>query len=247
MKSVLHPYCLVCIFFIAILCACESSRKTTHSHSRQPKFIDNVYIAGHNKSDVKTDAIDRRKRPQKPKATVAAPPPRRTGVVSQDAPLAHREPEVKDGISFSKDQNMVKKKYADILGITPKEITNFSLYQFIDKWYGANYRLGGTGDEGIDCSAFAQKLYKEVYGMDLVRTAMEQFSTCMRIKRPTDAIEGDLVFFHIHSRRITHVGVYLANNYFIHASTSGGVMISSLNEDYWHTYYAGCGRVPKAE
>ena len=249
MKSVLHPYCLVCFFFLASLCACESTKKTTSTHRSQPKFIDNVYIAGHNKSDVKADAINHHKRPERTKIASAptATPSLKSVITSQDAPLANREPPGKDGINFSKDQKAVKKKYADILGIQPQDITNYSLYQFIDKWYGANYRLGGTDDEGIDCSAFAQRLYKDVYGMDLLRTAMDQFGTCKRIKHSGDAIEGDLVFFHIHSRRITHVGVYLANDYFIHASTSGGVMISNLNEDYWHKYYAGCGRVPKNE
>ena len=139
----------------------------------------------------------------------------------------------------------MRKKYAGIIGLSPKQIQNIRLYQFIDSWYGVSYRLGGQDGRGIDCSGFAQKLYGAVYGRDLVRTAMEQFTSCKRFMKTAEAREGDLVFFAIQSKRITHVGVYLANNYFVHASTSGGVMISSLNEDYWRKYYAGCGRLPQ--
>lgn len=144
-------------------------------------------------------------------------------------------------------EEQISSRYGQMLGVEATEITNLSLYQFIDKWLGADYRLGGCDISGIDCSGFAQKLYAEIYGMDLVRTALEQFHNCKRIKHAKDATEGDLVFFRVHSRRITHVGVYLMNNYFVHASSSQGVVISNLNEEYWHKYYAGCGRIPRGE
>ena len=104
--------------------------------------------------------------------------------------------------------------------------------------------MGGCDASGIDCSGFAQKLYADVYGIDLLRTSAEQFHDCKRIKNTRDAQEGDLIFFIIRGKRISHVGVYLANNFFVHASTSSGVMISNLNEEYWRKHYAGCGRVP---
>ena len=55
--------------------------------------------------------------------------------------------------------------------------------------------------------------------------------------------EGDLVFFKIHRKRISHVGIYLVNNFFVHASLSQGVMISNLNDEYWQRVFAGAGRM----
>ena len=89
------------------------------------------------------------------------------------------------------------------------------------------------------------RIFGQVYGVDIARTAAEQYDNCKRIKHSDDANEGDLVFFHAHGHHITHVGVYLTNDYFVHASTSQGVVISNLNEDYWHKHYSGMGRVEK--
>ncbi len=134
-----------------------------------------------------------------------------------------------------------------MLGVKPQSLTNVQLYQFIDGWYGTRYRAGGTTKAGIDCSGFVQRLYSDVYHTSVVRTAIEQFGNCRFFKHSSNATEGDLVFFRINSKQITHVGVYLANDRFVHASTSGGVMISSLKEDYWHKYFAGCGRMPRGK
>ena len=143
------------------------------------------------------------------------------------------------------DTKTLKQKYAEKLGVKPKNIENIPLYSFIDVWYGTKYRLGGNDRSGIDCSAFARKLYDQVYRIDLLRTAVQQFGNCQRIKRTKDAIEGDLVFFKVNSKNVTHVGIYLMNDFFVHASTSGGVMISNLNETYWSKYFEGIGRIPR--
>jgi probable lipoprotein NlpC len=136
-------------------------------------------------------------------------------------------------------------KYAQMISIEPTEITNFSLYQFIDGWYGIQYKWGGTDTTGIDCSAFSQKLYGQVFGVEILRTARQQHRHCEHIRYSEDANEGDLVFFRIHRFRISHVGIYLANGYFVHASSTHGVTISSLNDKYWRRRYAGCGRISK--
>jgi cell wall-associated NlpC family hydrolase len=134
-------------------------------------------------------------------------------------------------------------KYSNVMQVSPNSITNVVLYQFIDEWYGTRYRLGGTGKAGIDCSALVQKLYSSVYNMDVVRTSIMQFRNSEYIASKTNLKEGDLVFFRIHGGPVSHVGVYLANNYFVHASSSKGVMISSLDENYWLKYYVGGGRL----
>jgi len=151
---------------------------------------------------------------------------------------------VKPSAPINKSEiNTLKTKYSALVGVKSNDISNYTLYQFIDEWYGVNYRRGGSEKSGIDCSGFARKLYADVYGIDLDRTACDQYNKCQHIKNVGKAQEGDLVFFHIHGRRISHVGVYLQNDYFVHSSTSGGVMISNLNDAYWHKYFAGAGKV----
>ncbi len=146
---------------------------------------------------------------------------------------------------LSNPAEMLRIKYASLLGIVPEAIANFSLYRFIDEWYGVRYRLGGDDKQGIDCSAFAQKLYENVFCTNLVRTAMEQFKSCRLVKSIDSLKEGDLVFFQTRGKRVSHVGIYLTNHFFVHASSSKGVMISSLEETYWSRLYAGAGIIPE--
>lgn len=138
---------------------------------------------------------------------------------------------------------VMQQKYASLLGVLPTNISNYSLYHFIDEWMGVRYRLGGNTKDGIDCSAFVQRMFENVFCLDLLRTAREQFASAMSIKSMDSLMEGDLVFFKIKTTRISHVGVYLTNRRFVHASSSQGVTISSLDERYWHRYYSGGGRV----
>jgi lipoprotein Spr len=140
----------------------------------------------------------------------------------------------------------VKDKYATILNVMPGQISNVMLYKFIEEWYGTRYRMGGTSKSGVDCSAFVQHLYQYVFNQPLLRTAGMQFESSTEIiKNMSDLREGDLVFFKINSSRITHVGVYLKNNFFVHSASSKGVSIASLQSDYWQKYFAGGGRVQK--
>jgi cell wall-associated NlpC family hydrolase len=132
-------------------------------------------------------------------------------------------------------------KYAILLDEPVEAITDVRLLEFIDEWYGTRYRLGGTDKNGIDCSAFAQSFLTAMYGIGITRTCREQYSESKRIKR-SHLKEGDLVFFKTRGKTISHVGVYLRNNKFIHASTSSGIMISDLSDDYFARRYAGAGR-----
>lgn len=137
-------------------------------------------------------------------------------------------------------------KYAVIIDATVEKLTNIPLLETIDKWWGTKYCLGGNTENCIDCSAFTQVVMRDVFNTILPRTAQEQYDNSEKIEL-ADLQEGDLVFFHTtgRSRDITHVGVYLRNNKFVHAATSGGVMISDLNEKYWQPRFRGAGRVVK--
>jgi len=132
-------------------------------------------------------------------------------------------------------------KYAIQLNVPVEAISNVSLYNMIDEWWNTPYRLGGTTKKGIDCSAFVQTLMLGVFAVQLPRTAREQRSVSTSIE-PQELREGDLVFFNTRGG-VSHVGVYLHNNKFVHASTSGGVMISDLNEEYWRRKFLGAGRI----
>ncbi|WP_158559415.1 NlpC/P60 family protein [Deminuibacter soli] len=135
-------------------------------------------------------------------------------------------------------------KYAIVLDASIEKLTNVDLLKIIDHWWGTRYALGGSTENGIDCSAFSLTVERDVYGKSVPRTAQEQYDQTQRVEE-NDLREGDLVFFHTSGRKISHVGVYLLNNKFVHASTSGGVMVSDLNDTYWRPRYRGAGRIGK--
>lgn len=96
---------------------------------------------------------------------------------------------------------------------------------------GAPYRFGGSSVTGIDCSAFVKKIY-QIFNITLPRTAFEQSHVGLRIARG-ELIEGDLLFFNTR-RKLGHVGIYIGNNKFVHASSRNrGVRIDSLNTPYF--------------
>jgi lipoprotein Spr len=139
----------------------------------------------------------------------------------------------------------VQFKYAMMLDVPVEELTNIPLLEDIENWWGTRYCLGGSTQSCIDCSAFTQIIMHDIYFIQLPRTAEEQFNTADPINYK-DLKEGDLVFFQTTGRTISHVGVYLANNKFAHASVSSGVMISDLNEDYWKKRLRAAGRVRRS-
>ena len=138
----------------------------------------------------------------------------------------------------------LKFKYAILENCSVEELGNPKLLSFMDYWYGAPYRYGGISRDGVDCSGFAFLLMTSVYGIaSLPRTSKEQYEASRHISRD-QLQEGDLVFFHTLGKRraVTHVGVYLRNNKFVHASVSG-VMISDMNDGYYDRHFIGAGRV----
>ena len=113
--------------------------------------------------------------------------------------------------------------------------------QFFQKWQGIQYGYGGTGQQGIDCSALMVEAYKDIYSIQLPRTTESQAKLGKRTKQKT-LRAGDLVFFKTGFTR-RHVGIYLDDGVFVHASESGGVMKSSLESRYWADHYWKARRI----
>ncbi len=131
-------------------------------------------------------------------------------------------------------------KYSLLLNTEVENVKSFELYKKIDEWYGTRYCMGGTTNRCIDCSAFMQVLFASVYKFSLPRTAKEQYKLSTKISR-TEMKEGDLLFFNTRGG-VSHVGFYLQNNKFVHASTNG-VMISDIYDSYYLRRFIGVGRV----
>ncbi|ELV3374800.1 C40 family peptidase [Enterobacter cloacae] len=135
---------------------------------------------------------------------------------------------------------------------TPEEISLFIeneirtkiLMEYV-QWEGVKYRLGGTSKNGIDCSSLMQEMFNNAFGdvlnAPLPRTTSAQIKHGSKTFRK-DLRPGDLIFFHITNVE-RHVGVYIGDDRFIHASTSKGVKISSLQSQYWTEKYTTARRV----
>lgn len=103
------------------------------------------------------------------------------------------------------------------------------------RWAGTPYRIGGTTERGIDCSALVRNVYRDTFNLELPCSTRGQVHEGRPIDRQ-ELLAGDLVFFSPPGR-YNHVGIYVGDGYFLHASSSKGVMISSLDNSYWRRYY----------
>lgn len=109
------------------------------------------------------------------------------------------------------------------------------------EWKGTPYRYGGLSKRGVDCSGFVYLTYRNKFGINLPRSTEQQSRTGTPISKQ-QLTAGDLVFFKTgFSKR--HVGIYLGNRKFLHASTSQGVTISNMNNVYWRKKYWKAQRI----
>ncbi len=116
-----------------------------------------------------------------------------------------------------------------------------ALEQQHQAWRAVPYQLGGMGRQGVDCSAFVLLTFAQQFGQRLPRTTEQQ----VRLGEAVDKHRlqpGDLVFFRT-SPRVRHVGIYLDEGRFLHASTRVGVTISQLDSPYWQRHYWKAKRV----
>ena len=216
---------ILSVFGLLVLSGCKSLGKLTSkdqssatkvqgSSSSMPRgFLDNLAVLP---GEVKVAGVK-----------VTAPPvaPANTQTLLYDAALS------------------LPNKYANLLGVAPTDLTNTLLLSQMEKWFGTQYCFGGSTDSCIDCSSFTQVILRDVYNVKIPRNSQQQFDASTKIE-VENLKEGDLVFFNTVSASmiITHVGVYVCNNKFVHASTSKGVTINDLSEKYFAKAYRGAGR-----
>ncbi len=134
------------------------------------------------------------------------------------------------------------KKYTDKLGFEVDKSSNLKLLDEVIEWWGTPYKYGGETKAGADCSGFVQVVYSKVYNKKLPRTSKDQYEFCKKVGK-NQLKEGDLVFFNTSGKGVSHVGIYLKDKYFAHASTKKGVMVNSLDEEYYSKAYISGGRV----
>jgi len=120
-----------------------------------------------------------------------------------------------------------------------KEQINYNdldkLYPYHNKWHQTPYKFGGFGSNGIDCSAFVQRAYYDLFNIKIPRTTKQQVTAGKKVSR-ANIKTSDLVFFKT-GYNSRHVGIYLQHGDFIHASSSKGIIISNINDPYWKKRY----------
>jgi cell wall-associated NlpC family hydrolase len=125
-------------------------------------------------------------------------------------------------------------------GRTTEDFLRFG--EIVSRYLGKPYQGNSRYQQGMDCSLFTQTVLREYAKVDPGRSTEEQFRQGREVPR-TRLMPGDLVFFTTERDRVSHVGIYVGFNEFVHASSSQGVIISGLNESYWAQRYVAARRV----
>jgi cell wall-associated NlpC family hydrolase len=135
------------------------------------------------------------------------------------------------------------KSYSTAVGLSDKAHVRMLLYRQHREWNGVEYRIGGLNKSGVDCSGFVYLTFKSRFNVVLPRTTKDQIKLGKPVKK-AKLKAGDLVFFKTR-RKVRHVGIYIEDGKFLHASTNNGVMISRLDNVYWKKKYWKARRVRK--
>lgn len=147
-------------------------------------------------------------------------------------------------IKNSSNDSAEKKRslYSEKLGLALEKNYDEKLIKEVIGWLGTPYVYGGEEKSGTDCSGFIMQVYKVIYGKETARSASGLYEQCIKVKKEK-LQQGELVFFKINTEKVGHVGIFLQDSYFIHASSSKGVMVSSLETEYWAKYFVSGGRL----
>ena len=131
-------------------------------------------------------------------------------------------------------------KYEEKLGISLPETSNIEFIKVIVPWLGSPYKYGGNLINGTDCSGFVSSIYSSYFKIELDRTSLLIYQNARKINK-SQVKEGDLVFFKTDGQKVSHVGLTITPDYFIHASSKKGVVINSLSETYYSKSFVSFG------
>ena len=166
-------------------------------------------------------------------------------LLGYDPPSCIAKTSATERATFFKDSTAVKGyTYFVKHGIAFDSLSNSKLYNEVYDWLGVRYCYAGHSKYGIDCSGFVTQIYQFIYSIKLSGGAGDIYKMVKPIEKK-DLKEGDLIFWKIRHPYISHVGLYLSNNKFVHATTGYGVRIDDLNEPYYFRYYFCAGRIDK--
>jgi cell wall-associated NlpC family hydrolase len=156
-------------------------------------------------------------------------------------------PEEESEIDIAKILAQINKSSENSFDIsTERSTTREMMLMEIIKYLNTPYKFGGNSKNGIDCSAFTQTIYNNSLSVLLLRSAREQFTQGLSIEKSSLKF-GDLVFFNTRRRvRPGHVGIFIGGNLFAHSSSKQGVIISSLDHEYYSRTYMGARRIRDA-
>lgn len=144
----------------------------------------------------------------------------------------------------SVNKQRVAKKKRETLQLAERKVEN--VIQTAASNIGSMYVWGGSSPRtGFDCSGLVQHSLKQGANVQVPRTAAQQYAASVKVSS-SQASRGDLVFFRTRGNRVSHVGIYLGNNKFIHAPRSGKAITTSTIEGYWQDRLIGFGRIPGA-
>ena len=153
-----------------------------------------------------------------------------------------------DSLVITKINELQEKNQRLLISGTSSEIRTVKLQNALlksfENWKGTRYAFGGDSSRGIDCSALTRRVYREVFSFELPRVTKDQIKVGRHVSR-NNLKPGDILYFRPDGK-YNHTAVYLGNSLFINASSSKGVILSSLEHSYWSKYFVRGVRVDNA-
>ncbi|HOB77313.1 MAG: C40 family peptidase [Bacteroidales bacterium] len=166
----------------------------------------------------------------------------KTNMATKNAISKDKEDELKTTDDAKNLNEAVISFYENKWGIELPSDADTNLIKEIDRWIGVPYKYGGKDENGTDCSGMVMTIYENVYGFKLNRSSYDIIQNVIKVP-VEEARFGDLVFFKINNSNVSHVGIYIGDNQFVHASTKAGVRIDSLEMPYYQKRFYMVGRI----
>jgi cell wall-associated NlpC family hydrolase len=219
--------------FFSVVCCLFFILASANVHGKQTRFKPN---AGNQKAPAKTaEKKSGLKQLKKHSSTkLSAKKPGKKSKATQTLSKKKSSQKVAPGITTAPRPSSFQ--------YSPSDFSDLKLQEEMKDYVGIPYRSGGTSLKGMDCSGFARTIYSSLFGIELPHNSAAQFSFPKLQRIDEDELKtGDLVFFS-QKKRINHVGVYLGEGNFIHATNGNGIMVSSLDDQHWKTRMVGTKR-----